>query len=152
MHDIPQDADISEAPNPFASRDHRRRRRDFVVSLILRGATYFIIVCAAYIFADITIKGIPVVFKTTPPFVNTDFFTKSPETLMTFETSDGLLHKMDFSEYSQFKRDNPGEKIIDEKSHAFSGGGILVPLVGTALLTIICIVVAFLWGSLPRST
>lgn len=134
------------AANPFASSASSVRRRDRVVSLILRLATYFILACAFYIFADIIVKGVPVVFQASPPFVNVDFLTKSPETLMTFETADGEFHKMDFSDYSRFKVENPEVKIVDEDSHAFSGGGIFGPLVGTALLTGICIVVAFFVG------
>lgn len=134
------------AANPFATRCRRRLRRDRCVALVLRLSTYLILSCALFIFADIIVKGAPVVFQSSPPFVNVKFFTKSPETLMTFETSDGALHKMDFSEYSRFKAGNPGLEIVEEHSHAFSGGGIFGPLVGTALLTGICIIVAFFIG------
>ncbi len=142
-------ADIGEAAvseNPFAARRLGHRRREKGVSLVLRLAAYFILGCAFYIFIDIIAKGAPVVFKAAPPFVNTEFFTKSPETLMTFETADGVFHKMNFPEYSRFKEKNPGLEIVEEHSHAFSGGGIFGPLVGTALLTGICIVVAFFIG------
>ncbi len=132
--------------NPFATRRTGGHLRERAVAMALRLAAYFILGCALYIFADIVAKGAPVVFKASPPFVNTEFFAKSPETLMTFETADGSFHKMDFSEYSKFKEANPGLEIVEEHSHAFSGGGIFGPLVGTALLTAICIVVAFFIG------
>lgn len=141
-------ADTGEtaSDNPFAARRNGHRSRETAVALVLRLAAYFILGCAFYIFVDIVVKGAPVVFKATPPFVNTEFFTKSPETLMTFETSDGVFHKMNFPEYSKFKAENPALEIVEEHSHAFSGGGIFGPLVGTALLTVICIAVAFFIG------
>ncbi len=146
MHDVANEIPKQRSVNPFATKAVALKRKDRLTALALRLTTYFILLCAGYIFADIFIKGIPVVFKTTPPFVNTEFFTKSPQTLMTFETSDGVEHKLDFSDYSQFKRDFPDLKIVEEHSHAFSGGGILGPLVGTALLTGICIVIALFVG------
>ena len=132
--------------NPFAKKATPVKRRDAFVSLLLRLATYFILTCAAYIFLDIIFKGAPVVFQAKFPFVNTEFFTESPETLMTFEPESGEYFKMDFSDYSQFKRDNPDVRIVEEHSHAYSGGGIFGPLVGTALLTLICIVIALFVG------
>jgi len=146
MHDIAEDLPIKRTENPFATKAHALKRRDRITSIVLRLTTYFILACAGYIFVDIIVKGAPVVFKGTPPFINVPFLTQSPETLMTFETADGEFHKMDFSDYSQFKRDFPGLKIVEEHSHAFSGGGILGPLVGTALLTGICIVIALFVG------
>ena len=146
MHDIAEELPTKSSANPFASKGGGAKSRELLTAIMLRLATYFILLCAGYIFVDIIIKGAPVVFKVTPPFVNTDFLTKSPVTLMTFETSDGEQHKMDFGDYSQFKRDFPELKIVEEHSHAFSGGGILGPLVGTALLTGICIIIALFVG------
>lgn len=146
MHDLAKDSPVEKSLNPFATRAFALKRRDRFVRIILRVATYFILACAAYIFADIIVKGAPVVFKSSPPFVNTKFFTHSPETLVVFQTDDGDVHQMDFSDYSQFKKDNPDVKIIDEHTHSYSGGGILGPLVGTALLTTICIIVALFIG------
>ncbi len=146
MHDISEEIPKHRTANPFASKGGAQKRKDVFTATALRLATYFILLCAGYIFVDIIIKGAPVVFKASPPFVNIDFLTKSPETLMTFETSDGAEHKLDFGDYSQFKRDFPDLKIVEEHSHAFSGGGILGPLVGTALLTGICIIVALFVG------
>lgn len=146
MHDIAEDVPIQRTENPFATKAIALKRRDRITSIVLRLVTYFILACAGYIFIDIIVKGAPVVFKATPPFINVPFLTESPQTLMTFETADGENHKMDFSDYSQFKRDFPDMKIVEEHSHAFSGGGILGPLVGTALLTLTCIIVALFVG------
>ncbi len=146
MHDQVTDEPLRQTENPFAKKSSAVGRRDMVVSIALRIATYFILICAAYIFFDIIKKGAPTVFTTSAPFVNTDFFTESPQTLMTWETENGDSFKMDFSDYSQWRRDNPDRKIVEENSHAYSGGGIFGPLVGTALLTIICIIVALFVG------
>ncbi len=146
MHDQAPDQPLQKTENPFQRKRTPQKRRDTAISALLRVATYFILVCAAFIFLDIIRKGAPVVFQADFPFVNTKFFTDSPETLMTFETEDGTFYKMDFSDYSQWKRDNPEGRIVEEHSHAYSGGGIFGPLVGTALLTGICIIVALFVG------
>jgi len=146
MHDQVTDDPLLKTENPFAKKATAVGRRDKAVSIVLRAGTYFILLCAAYIFIDIISKGAPTVFQSSPPFINTDFFTESPQTLMTWETEDGEYFKMDFSDYSQWRRDNPDRPIVEEHSHAYSGGGIFGPLVGTALLTLICIVVALFVG------
>lgn len=132
--------------NPFATKAHWRNFRERAIAILLGVGTYAVLACALYIFGKIIYQGAPVVFKVSAPFVNTDFLLKSPETLMTFETSDGTEYRMDFSDYSDFKSDNPGIEIVDEQSHAYSGGGILGPLVGTISMTLIAIVVALFIG------
>ncbi len=146
MHDQATEEPLQRTENPFGKRASAVKRRDTLVSVLLRIGTYFILLCAAFIFFDIIKKGAPVVFKAEAPFVNTKFFTERPQTLMSFETENGDYYRMDFTDYSQWKRDNPDQVIVEEHSHAYSGGGISGPLVGTALLTIICIVVALFVG------
>lgn len=146
MHDQATEEPLQRTENPFGNRASAVKRRDTLVSVLLRIGTYFILLCAAFIFFDIIKKGAPVVFKAEAPFVNTKFFTERPQTLMSFETENGDYYRMDFTDYSQWKRDNPDQVIVEEHSHAYSGGGISGPLVGTALLTIICIVVALFVG------
>ena len=108
--------------------------------------TYLVLLCTAYIFADIAIKGMPVLFKSEAPFVNTDFLTRSPESLVVFHTEDGTERQMAFSDFTVWKEENPNEVIVDEHSHSYSAGGILGPLVGTAFLVLICMVVALFVG------
>ncbi|MDF1811909.1 MAG: PstA family ABC transporter permease [Verrucomicrobiales bacterium] len=140
------DNQILNKERPFAPQTQKRRQTDTAVSWVFRLATYGILACAAYIFGDIIVKGAPVVFRAEAPFINVEFFTRSPETLVVFETQDGTERQLAFSDYSQWKKDNPGVEIAKEHTHSYSGGGILGPLVGTALLTIICIVIALLIG------
>lgn len=144
MHDVNHQ---ESGANPFATKSHALKRKDRTVSAVLRLATYFILACAFYIFLDIVIKGAPVVFQSSPPFVNVNFFTKSPETLVVFEIegSDKEL-QLGFDDYTALKQKNPEMVITKEHTHSYSAGGIFGPLVGTALLTGICIVVALFVG------
>lgn len=144
MHDFRNSATPVE--NPFATRSLKTKRIEFGFSLLLRLGTYFVLLCAFYIFGDILVKGAPVVFQTEFPFVNTDFFTRSPETLYVFETADGSEYQVGNSELQEFRASNPDLAIVKEHTHSYSAGGILGPLVGTALLTVICIVVALFVG------
>lgn len=146
MHDVAKNPPLEKSRNPFATRDRKVKVRDGITTWGLRLVTYLILACALCIFGKIVYQGAPVVFQASPPFIDTDFFTKSPETLISFETPDGKEHRMDFGDYSDFKRNNPEVEISHEHSHAYSGGGILGPLVGTALLVLICIAVALFIG------
>ncbi len=132
--------------NPFSTKCRKRKWKDVFSSIILCLATYFILACALFVFGTIASSGIPVILKKEAPFINADFFTRSPETLVVFETEDGTGHRLAFSDYTQFKKDNPTTLIVSEHTHSYSAGGILGPLVGTALLTLICIVIALTVG------
>lgn len=146
MHDFNSKATPIE--NPFRTKAVKARKIEAGFALVLRLLTYFILLCAFYVFGDVIVKGAPVVFQASPPFINTEFFTRSPETLVVFETVGGAgeEQQMGFTEYTQFKIDNPEVEIRKEHTHSYSAGGILGPLVGTALLTLICIVVALFVG------
>ncbi len=144
MHDI--NRETAPLANPFATRSAKAKRIETCFTLGLRLATYFILLCAFYVFGDIVVKGAPVVFRADFPFINTTFFTESPETLVVYETADGGEHQLGYRAYSELKAANPGIEITREHTHSYSAGGILGPLVGTALLTGICIVVALFVG------
>lgn len=132
--------------NPFHSSSARRRRRDRTGSSVFALCTYFVLLCAGFIFMDIAWKGAPVLFKAEAPFVNVEFLTESPKTLVVFHDENDETVQMDIDEFTVFKRDNPDAVIRDEHTHSYSGGGIAGPLVGTALLVIICMVVALFAG------
>ncbi len=144
MHDV--NTKVASGQNPFATTRHTAKRNEFIFAQVLRGATYFILLCAFVVFGDIFIKGAPIVFQADFPYINTDFFTKSPETLVVFETVDGEEHQLGFTDFTEYKAANPQVEIVKEHTHSYSAGGILGPLVGTALLTLICIVVALFIG------
>ncbi len=78
----------------FGRRPTPAKRMQTAAFWFFRLITYGIIVFATYIFADITINGSKTVFRSSFPFVNTEFFTGFPETLYVFdwytvETGDG---------------------------------------------------------------
>ena len=50
-----------------------------------RLATYLVIICAGYLFLNITINGSKAVFTTEAPFINIEFLTQKPQTLHVFE-------------------------------------------------------------------
>ena len=90
--------------NPFAASTSRRAKTDTAIRIGFCAITYFIVVLAIAVFADITIKGAPVVFPKIfgqdGPFVNTDLFTKDPETLVVFEDVEADKITMGFGEFS----------------------------------------------------
>ena len=56
-----------------------------IISGAFRLATYLVILCASYIFLNITIHGSKAVFTTEAPFINIKFLTQKPQTLHVFE-------------------------------------------------------------------
>lgn len=114
--------------------------------MVFASCTYFILLCAGLIFASIAWKGAPVLFKAEAPFVNVEFLTQSPKTLVVFRDGEGELRKMDVDDFEEFKAATPGAVITDDHYFSYSGGGIAGPLVGTALLVVICMVIALFAG------
>jgi phosphate transport system permease protein len=104
------------------------------ISWMLRLATYFVLLCAAFIFWDIGTKGGSVIFQSSFPFINTKFLTESPETLNVFEL-DGKKHTMGDRAFRQFKTENPEKlKGVAVETFVYSAGGIFPNIVGTILL------------------
>jgi phosphate transport system permease protein len=69
----------------FRKKWSKSKRLEFAISWIFRLATYFILLCVTYIFADIVWNGAKVLFQAQAPFINIDFLTQAPETLHVFE-------------------------------------------------------------------
>ncbi|MGC6426979.1 MAG: phosphate ABC transporter permease PstA [Akkermansiaceae bacterium] len=136
----------SSSLNPFVAKTRTRRNKDFAGSVLFAAATYFLLTCAVWIFCKIAFAGVPVLFDSEDSFINWDFLTKSPETLVVFENEAGDKVKMDQSDFTDWKKENPDAVINNEKGLAYTGGGILGPLVGTALLVVVCMVVALIVG------
>ena len=127
--------------NPFISSSPARKRKDRFGSIGMGVLTYVVLSCIMAIFAWIVWKGAPVLFSS-----GLDFLIKSPETLVVFENESGEKVRMDFSDYSVYKKENPDAVTLNEHTHAYSGGGILGPIVGTAFLIIVCMFVALFVG------
>lgn len=121
-------------------------RMEAAFFVLLRVATYGVLLAAAAIFIDIGWKGGRVVFQATPPFVNVPFLTQSPETLNVF-TLDGQTVKMGDREFRAYKAANP-EKLRDVpvSTYVYSAGGIFPNIVGTVLLVLGSMVIALALG------
>jgi len=113
-----------------------RRRSQFLESVLFwafRIATYFVLLCATYIFLDIGIKGGRTVFTRTVPFVNLKFLSEPPQTLYVFDYQ-GKKMELSDREFREWKTTH--KEDVDVTSVSYSAGGIWPCIVGTALLVI----------------
>ena len=129
----------------FAAVPSSAKTIQSVIQWLFRLATYFVLLCAVIIFGDIFIKGIPVVFKLSPPFVNWEFLTQKPETLHVFTRDDGT--KLTIGESDMQKAMKRGEVMpTQEETYVYSSGGIFPCIVGTVLLVIGSMTIALFLG------
>jgi len=128
------------------TRTHRRRSRLLEKTLfgLFRLATYFILVCATYIFLDIGIKGGRTVFTSKAPFLNVPFLTEPPQTLYVFDYN-GKKMTLSDRQFRDWKAAHDGVEV-EATSIAYSAGGIWPCIVGTALLVIGSMVLALAIG------
>ena len=136
--------------NPFKSSSNARKKIDRVVASVLALLTYLVLACALFIFYDITKKGLPVLM---PVFsekggevINTDFLTRMPETLVEYTDGDGKKQSLASSDFMELQKQTPKMIVENKKTNAYSGGGIAGPLVGTALLVLVCMIAALIVG------
>ncbi len=116
-----------------------------IFNWLFRSATYLILICASIVFGYIIIKGLPVIFKVSPPFVNWEFLTQKPETLHVFERDDGS--KFQVSETAMRDRMAAGETMpTKEETYVYSAGGIFPCIVGTVLLVLGSMAIALVLG------
>lgn len=104
--------------NRFKARPSTLSSVEKLVKIILWCATYFVIACALGIFADIFVKGAPVVFQKTPPFINVPFLTELPETLVIFEPGPGESLKLKEKAFDRFRARNLKVAFTSEKADA----------------------------------
>jgi len=129
----------------FRKRPTRASTWQTIFSWVFRLATYFILLCATYVFLDIGIRGGKEVLKWQPPFINFEFLTDSPETLHVFE-SGGRELQMGAEDYRAFIDENGAAAVENEKTFAHSAGGIFPAIVGTVLLVSGSILIALFFG------
>ncbi|HTJ79412.1 MAG TPA: phosphate ABC transporter permease PstA [Rariglobus sp.] len=150
---------MNPAPaNIFAAKPTKGRAFEKQVFWVFRLATYVVLLCGAFIFGDIILKGTGTVvhgFKTTshfPYFTNT-FITESPESLYVF-THDGQKMEMGDTEYRAFREaeeakaktaGKPAPKFQAD-SYVYSAGGIWPCIVGTVLLVLGSMTIALTLG------
>lgn len=135
----------SSTENPFAGDQSGIRRREAAARRVLRMGSYLVVLITAAILLHIFVKGAPVVFRPEWPFVNTKFLTELPATLHVIEDKQGHHIETDVSGADVVKK-QLGGNFASEKTISYSGGGILGPIVGTALLVIISVSVALILG------
>src|SRR5256885_12668107 len=115
------------------SSQQRTRLFERIVFWSFRLGTYFVLLCATYIFLDIGIKGGRTVFQKTAPFVNVKFLTEPPQTLYVFDYQ-GKKMELSDREFRDWKTTH--KEDVDVASVSYSAGGIWPCIVGTALLVI----------------
>jgi phosphate transport system permease protein len=120
--------------------------KDLAVRLMLGITTYCIVIIAALLFFKITKDGAPVLFTTKAPFVDLGFLLDKNETLHVFDDAQGLRHQLPASRYNAYLKSHEGAAIYNEQTFSYSGGGIIGPIVGTALLTIGSMILALFFG------
>jgi phosphate transport system permease protein len=131
--------------NPFAGDQTSVQRRETFVRWLLRLSTALIVAVTIAIVAHIVLKGAPITFRTEFPFVNVQFLSELPATLHVITDKQGQVTETDVNGADAIKK-QLGENFRDEKTISYSGGGILGPIVGTALLVVVSVVVALFLG------
>jgi phosphate transport system permease protein len=125
------------------SNQRRARFLERIMFWAFRLGTYFVLLCATYIFLDIGIKGGRTVFTKAAPFVNLKFLTEPPQTLYVFDYQGGKMELSD-REFRTWKTTH--KEDVDATSVAYSAGGIWPCIVGTALLVVGSMTVALFIG------
>ncbi|MBE7495386.1 MAG: phosphate ABC transporter permease PstA [Verrucomicrobiaceae bacterium] len=124
--------------NPFAGDHSSIQRRETAARWLLRLGSYVVVLTTVAIFAFITVKGLPHAVKP-------GFLTELTSTLHVIESKDGKVFKTNPVEADVIKK-RLGEGFQSEKTISYSGGGILGPIVGTALLVVVSVSVALFLG------
>jgi len=137
--------DAATAPHIFRSQPNAARRWERATFWLFRGATYFVLGCGLAVFATIIGKGAGTIFQARAPFINTTFFTASPETLHVFEF-EGQKHEMGDREHRAFIAAHPAAAKVKSESYAYSAGGIFPCIVGTVLLVVGSMTIALFLG------
>lgn len=135
----------AEPTNPFAGDNTRIQRREMIARWLLRLGSYSVVLVTVAIFAHITVKGLPVMLKPEFPFIDTTFLTELPSTLHVIEDQEGNITRANPTQAEDIKQ-ALGDSFRSEKTVPYSGGGILGPIVGTALLVIVSVSVALFLG------
>ncbi|GEP42518.1 PstA family ABC transporter permease [Brevifollis gellanilyticus] len=135
----------NESANPFAGDQSSAQRRETTVRWLLRLSTFLIVAVTVSIVAHIFIKGAPITFRKEFPFVNVKFLTELPGTLHVIFDKQGNAIETDVNGADGIKK-QLGDNFREEKTISYSGGGILGPIVGTALLVVVSVTIALFLG------
>ncbi len=147
--------------NPFAPNPSKFRPLDRIGKWLLGLLTYFTLLSFGLLLCVILSKAVPVFFpaffgenkyesisspEQKEPWFNSDFFTESPSTLVTFEDEEGSVHRMGVLDYHAYLTSFPDAVIRREARHSYCGGGILGPMVGSAILVGLCFLITLALG------
>lgn len=135
----------SPEANPFAGNQSAVQRRETTVRWLLRLSTFLIVTVTVAIVMHILIKGLPITLRSEFPYVNVKFLTELPGTLHVIFDKQGQATETDVNGADEIKK-QLGENFREEKTISYSGGGILGPIVGTALLVVVSVSVALFLG------
>lgn len=124
--------------NPFAGDNNRIQRRETAARWALRLGSYTVVFLTVAIFLFITIKGLP---HATQP----GFLTELTSTLHVIESKSGEIIQTGPAAADVIKQ-KLGDQFASEKTISYSGGGILGPIVGTALLVLVSVSIALFLG------
>jgi phosphate transport system permease protein len=124
--------------NPFAGDNTRIQRRETAARWALRMGSYTVVFLTVSIFLFITFKCLP---HATKP----GFLTELTSTLHVIESKSGEIIQTGPAQADAMKQ-KLGDQFVSEKTISYSGGGILGPIVGTALLVLVSVSVALFLG------
>lgn len=134
-----------DAENPFAAKEHHGRNRENITRWMLRTGSFLIVLAVTAVILYIGYKGAPALLQSKWPYVNTRYFTELPVTLHVITDTSGKRIETD-AEGAAIAKQHLGNTFSSESTISYAGGGILGPLVGTALLVMVSVGVAMLLG------
>ena len=139
-------SDPASKPSLIRRGFSARRAIESFVRGLLAGTTYLILILAVVLFGRIFLDGAPVLFKAQAPFIDTDFLVSKTETLHVFEDAEGTRQSLPAGRFYDYVARHGKEAVYNEQTYSYSGGGILGPIVGTVLLTVVSIALALVFG------
>jgi phosphate transport system permease protein len=140
---------FSKFKNVRSLRGAAACRERWVVN-VFRGATYFVLLCGAFVIGTIVVRGLPSLVRPEFPFINTAFLTEAPETLHVFERG-GVRHELGDRAFRAYvaevaARGTGGGGIENERAIVYSAGGVFPNIIGTLLLVSGAMAIALFLG------
>lgn len=120
--------------------------KEGAVKALLGGLTWGLVLVALLIFGRICWDGAPALLKPDFPFVDFGFLTEKTQTLHVFDDASGNRLSLPATDYYQWVDQHGSEAVFNETTYSYSGGGISGPIIGTALLTLVSVVLALFFG------
>lgn len=119
---------------------------EWFVKFVLGSLTYIILIVAFVLFARMFWDGAPALVKNEFPYINIEFLTEKTQTLHVFDDAEGNRHQLPATEFHKWTTEHGADAVFNETTYSYSGGGIVGPIVGTALLTLLSTGLALFFG------